>query len=325
MAAFDPMRVIVLAILVAAVGCDKGARGVDEAPPSTAARASTVQPPNPARRVTRTDHLARLAMTHDEVARHIGAHQCTVRSRLVREVEGGLERVVEQQVLVERDGDGRLRAQKHTDPHAGVDVVWTGEWLYLRLRHNPFVRRRPVDSEEPKRLANRVYGLLPAYIELLGPSMDVEPVGEGVVAGRPAVELRLALRGERDEAHSRPYSASRAWRATVRVRAIRGTAWVSKESGVPLRVALKGSWTFALPKGTPGVTGIPGELAPGERGRMRLELDQQLTAKKSLRIVAPDSAEVVTDVTRRRLEVERQMVVGERPLDPEWVVRGARR
>ena len=67
----------------------------------------------------------------------------------------------------------------------------------------------------------------------------------------------------------------------------------------------------------PPVTGVPSRLDPELEGRLELELDQKVTQVGSVSPIAPPE-KMVRTLERRRLELERQMLTGERPIPPDW-------
>jgi hypothetical protein len=259
--------------------------------------------------------LRALAMPHHVIAKHLGAHRVSCRSTLKTHVPSFSERSVTQQLSMAVDAEGRFAATKNTDPQHGEEVVWTGSWLYPRLRHSKFVKRRPRDVREPRRVADRMYGLLPGYVELLGRFMTVKAAGDGKVGGRKVVKVTLGL-----AADPRPMTAeqapSRRWRHSVVARKLKGTAALCAKTGVPLAVDLQAEWDFHPPApGKVPASGVPARLDKKNVGRMALELRQRLSdVGGKVSVTPPDPSQVDQEVRRVRLELERQMLTGERPV-----------
>ena len=257
--------------------------------------------------------LRALAMPHHRVARHIGAHQVDCESTLTTTVSPGQPKQVTQKLSMTMDAGGRFAATKDTDPQFGQEVVWDGKWLFSRLRHSRFVRRRARDKTEPGRVADRMYGLLPAYVDLLGRFVAVEAVGKGELEGRQTTKVRMKL-----ASRARPLtwegSPARKWRYSVVARKINGSAELCARTGTPLRADLSAEWDFNPPAaGKVPASGIPIQLDLKTRGRMTVRFQQRLTGVGAEQTVkAPDPSEVETRIRRVRLETERQMLTGER-------------
>lgn len=255
----------------------------------------------------------------------LGPHRLRIRARSVRSGPGLVEaRVVQTIELVWARG-GRLALRKDTHDQYGLELRWLDGWLYLRQRWNRFLRRRPLDAQEPLRLADRAYGLLPDELELLGRSLALGTARAVTVLGRAAWQVVLAraesakdaVPGDPDPRDDQP---ARRWRRSLRVEALSGTASIDRLTGAPLLARLRARCSFASPAGPSGPTGLPAlARAGGARGWLEIELEQQIAELGGdAVVVAPLPEEVVADPRGRRLEVERQMVLGERPLDPAW-------
>ncbi|MBW2733950.1 MAG: hypothetical protein JRH20_16300 [Deltaproteobacteria bacterium] len=138
--------------------------------------------------------LSALAMPHHAFAALLGPHQISANSKL--ETTGREGKVITQKLVLVADGQGHFSARKITDEHYGYELVWTGEWLYSRLRYHPFSRRRPEDALEPSRLADREYGLVGAYIRLLKPFIQVSRGALGRVEGREVIHVSFSRRAQ---------------------------------------------------------------------------------------------------------------------------------
>lgn len=260
--------------------------------------------------------LTVLTMPYRSFALRLGPHRVSARSKLETKARG--QKTIAQKLSLKADGAGHFSANKTTDEQHGYELIWTGKWLYSRLRYQSFSRRRPQDQLEPTRLADKQYALLAAYIRLLEPFIQLSRGDTKKIAGREAVLVTLSRRAQPLEGGraAAPLAAKR-WRRTIDVEKLEGRVLLDTKTGAPLLVKLKAIWTFAMPKAAAPKTGIPSELS-SERGRTSLVFDQQiLEVGKRQQIAAPAAHELV-DVRRRRLEIERQMITGERPLDPGW-------
>jgi len=255
-----------------------------------------------------------LAWPHHQIAERLRGHRLRGTSLLRATVAGGKPHQVQQELTLQMDPKGSYSAVKNTDPQYGQEVVFDDGWLYIRLRHNPFIRRRPQSEREPRRIADRMVGLLPGYVDLLGRFISTSREGEVKLASGPAVKVRLGL-ATRPAALPAQRGRARQWRRFISVQKISGTVLFCARTLVPLKVDLRASWSFHPPGDVRGPSGIPRTVDRQSVGRMSLELKQQITdIGAQIAIKPPDPAQVRTNLDRQRLEVERQMLTGERPL-----------
>lgn len=263
--------------------------------------------------------LATLTMDHGRFARGLGPHRVTARSKLTRTARGNKE--IKQALSIVADGQGHYSVRKQTSEQYGVELIFTGKWLYSRLRYQPFSRRLPADDKEPGRLLNKHYGLLAAYLRLLGPFTAITRGSASRYEGREAIILSLARRNApADPPAGVALERAKRWRRSIDVEALSGKVVVDARTGAALKAELEARFSFALPRGEAPKTGIPRELS-SERGGVALSFEQTISEiGKRQQIVAPPEDERM-DLRRRRLEIERQMVTGERPLDPSWRAR----
>jgi hypothetical protein len=259
--------------------------------------------------------LGALAMPHHYLAARLGAHRLHCRSTLATTV-GSQTREVRQEVELRVDGKGRYAALKHTHPQFGQEVIWTGEHLYPRLRHGKFLKRQ-ARAGEPAAIADRIAGLLPAYVGLLRRFMRVELKGTSSVGGRAALKLALGL-DPSPRPPPRSAAPARAWRQTISVSALSGVALLDRESGAPLSVDLRARWSFNPPKGGATASGIPAAVDRDATGTMELSFEQRVNELGAVKAIAPPpEAETIDNPRRVRLELERQMLSGELPLSDE--------
>lgn len=262
--------------------------------------------------------LRALRMTPQRLARSLGAHRLTCSSRLLTRLPGQPAQEVSQQVTVRVDGQHQYASLKTTHPQYGHEVIWTGGWLYPRLRWNKFLRRR-AEPDEPSRLLDRLAGLLPAYVGLLRRFVAVEPLGRASHLGRDAVRVKLALAAHpappRDEA-----GTARQWRRTLVVSKLAGEALLDARTGAPLQARLSARWSFNAPAPGPlPASGIPERLDPKLLGQTELEFSLQVSEiGKVAAIAPPPEADTLESPKLTRPEIERQMLTGELPLEDDW-------
>lgn len=259
--------------------------------------------------------LRALALPWHSIAARLGPHRVGARSKLVARAPGRQRRVVEQQLELRVDAKGQFVASKQTHPQYGFDVVWTGGWLYPRVRYSDYTRRRPDTPREPQQIADRLYGMLPGYVALLAPHLRIVGHESARVRGRDAVVVKLgrAQKPSADKGAGRGPAGS--WRSTIEVEKLTGRAALDRRTGAPLEVELKARWSFVPPADTDHRSGIPRRFAKGKRGTMRLVFSQKLTKLGQINAIEPPPDEQIRQrVSRRRLEIERQMITGERKM-----------
>ncbi|MBK8481386.1 MAG: hypothetical protein IPL40_09470 [Proteobacteria bacterium] len=317
---------LVIATLALVSAC--GSRAVSvSAPPGEVLATPHAADAGPAPRPDETPAQlwAALRQPFSAFARQLGPHRLRIHSRLVRTVPGRPVVEVAQTVELSLDAGGRLWVRKDTHDQYGLELRWLDGWLYLRQRWNRFLRRRASDRQEPWRLADRAYGLLSDDLELLERFVALDSARAVTVLGRAAWQVALR-RAEHPPAAfvggvgRSASAAARRWRRSVQVELLSGSVSLDRATGAPMLARLRARCSFTLPAGRAGPTGIPAPAGAGAaRGRLDLELEQSITELGRAGVVAaPPAEEVVAAVRGRRLELERQMVLGERPLDPAW-------
>jgi hypothetical protein len=261
----------------------------------------------------RQTSLRALRMSHRAVAARLGAHKISCRSSLETTLPGTTPQRVDQEVTLQRDAQGRFSAVKTTHPQYGNEVIWTGEFLFPRLRYGKFLKRR-ARPEEPLEIADRMVGLLPAYVRLLGRFLAVEPDGTARFLGREVVRVKLALAPSPAPPAPLP-GAARRWRQSIVAKEIQGQALLDAKSGAPLSVDLRARYTFSPPAGPPpAATGIPGSMSSDTVATTRLTFTQRIGEIGAVgRITPPPENETIDNPVRVRLEIERQILSGELP------------
>jgi hypothetical protein len=261
------------------------------------------------RRIT----LLALTAKQHEINARLGAHQVTCETLLSTVLEGNLTSRVEQKVVLRVDRRGQYRAEKTTHPQYGQEVIWTGGWLYPRLRYSSFIRRRPRPGE-PEEIVDRLVGMLPAYLRLLGRFLTLKPDGREQYEGRPTVRIVLSLNDQPAAPPSR-FPRAQQWRASMSVKTLTGRVLLDAKTGAPLQVSLNARWSFHPPSSTAlPATGIPTQIEAKRAGTTELIFRQKATALGQIPLILAPAPEEVTDPRRLRLELERQVLTGELPL-----------
>ena len=253
-----------------------------------------------------------LTLSQSAITARLGAHRLNCKSTLQTMVPGSASRTVIQQLDMSVDQKGRFAAAKNTGKQHGQEVIWTGTWLFPRMRHGKFLQRR-ARAGEPKEIADRMAGYLPAYVKLLAPSMRLESQGETTYQQRKVLRLSLVL--SLSPARRPNSSGSRRWRQLIKVQSLKGLVLLDAATGVPLSLDLSAAWSFSPPlAGKTPPSGIPQQLDTRTTGTMKLELSQRVTDVGKVPAVQPPPTREVLDPRRDRLERERQMFSGEIPI-----------
>jgi hypothetical protein len=253
-------------------------------------------------------------MPYHRVAEGLGAHRMVCTTTLVTRLPSLPSREVKQEIQLAMNAQGHFRAAKNTDPQYGSEVVFAGDWLYPRLRYGKFLRRRARPGE-PLQIVDRLASVVPAYVGLLRPFMDIVPQGKEMRSGREAVRVKLVL--SRAARRTRPPSGpAQQWRRTVVAKSLEGMVVLDAKSGAPLQVELRASWSFHPPAPGPlPATGIPASIDNSTVGTMELTLATRVSdVGNAVSIARPPEAETVDNPRLIRPEIERQLLTGELPL-----------
>ncbi|MCA9670630.1 MAG: hypothetical protein KC503_33770 [Myxococcales bacterium] len=268
------------------------------------------------------DHtLDALTQGYARLRAALGAHELSMTSTLSASLDKKQTRTVKQTVRIHADNKGNFAASKNTHRQYGFEVRWVEGWLYVGRRYNRMVKRRPQRRDEPRRLVERIYGLLPAYLDLLEPFVAVKRLGSRDHLGRRVVEVALSLAAKPRPPGEPDRAPARKWRRKISVEKLEGRALIDGSSGVPLRVDLQAVWTFVPPKSGSRAyaSGIPDAFGSG-LGRMTLVFAQHIDKLGSgvALVDPPPATRVARDIRRLRLEAERQIAVGERDMPKHW-------
>lgn len=210
-----------------------------------------------ARALSRPGALAGIAaLPHAELDRHLGAHTLAAHTSWKITPSGpsrpnaeALPASLEEEMTIEADGKGALRVQHDNDHGYGTEAVLLSDSLYMRLRHQPFIHRRP-EGDEVARLL-RAADNSAALLGLLAPFTEVGKPEPVQAFGRPAFKLQLSRRAAPlKELRPRDKTApGQAWRQATTVEALEGAAIVDRDGGVLLGLRLRA--TFQAPRGAP--------------------------------------------------------------------------
>lgn len=302
--------ILILAVLLSLPGCQEQKAKGPAAPTSATKNEAAIKA---------TPKAALFTPGHTLAAR-LGPHRLTCKATTSSSVPGYPARKVVQEMAWTVDRDGNFHARKNTHEQYGQEVILAGGWLHSRLRHSKYVRRKPREREAA-RILDRMASYLPDYADLLARFLKLEQGGAGKLGSRAGTKIKLSLRDKPAPVGDEVPGPARRWRSSAEVTALSGEVLMDGETGVPLSVDLKARLTFQAPR--PGkaapANGIPAVLSDKLTGTMTLALSQRVDRLGEVGpIKAPPEEETVTDVRRRRLELERQILSGERPLPEAW-------
>jgi|GEM_PF-5862214 hypothetical protein len=290
-----------------AMGCSSSDHGAEKTrpPQRTKNKGSDAKSAQRANSGQSTDNLELLLRPHSQWSRTLGAHRYRAKATVTQSSAGKEKKtvVVEADVLV--DEKGNYSGAKNTSSQFGQEVIWVDGWLYVRRRHSRFLRRRPKGAEAKKKL-NQLAGALPAYLKLLRPHIELNSSSSFIRRASP-----LKATGTSTLAHR--------WRRSIRLQAVEGGVKFDASSRIPLNTKLKASWDHLLPQAGDHDNGLPPIVTDGRRGQMVIDFEQSITLLKDPpQISAPVAEDVLYNARRQRLEVERQMLLGERKIPKNW-------
>lgn len=259
-------RLPLLVALAVVPGCKRSGDGL-----AASAESSPVMlKPASGGDLTRTDLLLQvLATPHAEVAARLGPHRIESQTTWVitpvvspgavvpppvvpgfklgspeRPFDGGeaYESVasnLQEQKAIAIDSEGRVLMQSQTDHGAGVDAVFAGGLLYVRMKHTPYIRYRP-EGDQVARLRTAAYEPGTAILEAVAPYLQLSTPTEATVQGRAAWQVKLSRldspSGVRPKGLQGPQSV---WRTATSVDTIEGMVIVDRQKGAPLQVELR--------------------------------------------------------------------------------------
>jgi hypothetical protein len=253
-------------------------------------------------------------MPHQQLAKGLGAHEVVCHSILKTRFPNEPDKNIEQQVTLRMDPQRNFTVKKTTHPQFGFEAIWAGGWLYPRPRFSKFIKRRPL-AGEPSAIADRMVGLLASYILLLKRFIQLENMGKVKFGDRTVVRVRLKLNPHPQPAPEADDGFAKGWRKTISVKNISGSALLDVQTGAPLNVDLDASWTFLPPVSGPlPVSGIPQKIDEKSVGTTLLRFRQRIGNIGSVAAISPPPQGEIAPYRRQRIEVERQMLLGERPL-----------
>lgn len=239
--------------------------------------------------LTRPAELERaLQLPGEALDRLLGAHRLEATTQLKVEAPGAPVETVTDEYTLDSDGRGALHLIHDTSHQDGMEAVVSGGQLYVRLRYEPFVRRKP-EGDEVARLRAAAEDVAADDLEVLLPWLTVRAAGQTTLAGRNAFRFTLAAAPSATP-HPPERDPGRRWRDTVKVRYVDGQVTADAASGAPLAVKLDAAYTFERAGKTIAVT---------------LGLDEKTTAPEP--IVAPADAQ--PDPERPRPMRDRQALL----------------
>lgn len=161
---------------------------------------------------------------------------------------------LEETRVITVDGAGRVQLSSQNDHGAGVEAIFDQDFLYVRMRHAPYIRQHP-EGEQLARLRAAAYESGAALIEAVAPYVELGTPTEASSNGRQAWQVKLSRRepaaGERPRGPRGPdgaLSQQSAWRAATAVELLTGSATVDRQKGAPVQLSLH--VRFIAPRGS---------------------------------------------------------------------------
>lgn len=139
---------------------------------------------------------------------------------------------ISDETVVERAGDGALRAASASSRNAGRELVSAGGVVWVRPRYGKFHRRPPAEKGEAERVAREIAGTFAAELELVAGGLEARDGGATTFAGRAARKILLA-RGA-GGAPRVTHAGAQAWRDSVSVEVLDGELILDAASGALL-------------------------------------------------------------------------------------------
>ncbi len=206
-------------------------------------------------------------LTFGEAFARIGPHQFHGKTHY--EFEGGANKIElneEDWIVQAKNGDFKVSVQNDADQ--GYELVYSQGNFYSRNRFDPF-HQRQVSLDEHIQWRDAAYGAWAAIYRLYRGSLDNLVSGTERVQGRSALRVQLKLdpsqkrlkpmaspgnipRGVTKyiyKAHPSPSDAQK-WRERVVPEDGRGTLWLDKSTGVPLKGEFSGRVSFSRASGS---------------------------------------------------------------------------
>ncbi|MBN1227803.1 MAG: hypothetical protein JXA79_12480 [Deltaproteobacteria bacterium] len=263
--------------------------------------------------------LRALNMPHHQMGKALGSHLITCKATLATQVPGYPPKTINQEMTLHLDEKGQFAAVKNTHKQYGQEVIWTGGWLYPRLRYHRFLKRRPHNAKEVIAIQDRMVGYLPAYLDLLGRFISMTQLGLETYQGRKVVQFQFQKDSETKPIENDLPLAKR-WRRFIKIKNVSGLVLVDEKTRVPLKTHLEARWTFHPPaEGSIPPSGIPTIIDKQKIGTMSLNFSHDITQIGQVKLIKPPrDIYIIKNIQRRRLEWERQLILGERPI-PKWL------
>ncbi len=241
------MRSVALAGCFAALGmlgCPT-AKQPDKQPSGLVKTSKPVVAPIDADKATKdlAELMRAVRMPHHRVGAAHGAHKFSGTS--TAEILSGDQSLdkTDESVEIAVDDKGNYRAIRNLSDDNGREVIFVGDTLYLRPRHNKFHRRAPESKTEPRTLRDQFFSTLASYMEPLAHVLKIGAVETTQFAGRDAFKIGLTTAAS-PRARTKEAFSQRTWRETIRGGSVSGHIVLDKKSGAPLAANVKGEVEF---------------------------------------------------------------------------------
>lgn len=248
------------------------------------------------------------------VYQRLGAYELELSSEST--IERGKEKeTVKQSLRLRYDERGNFQLIKNTSKAYGLEIRHVDGQLYIKRRYGKFYQRSPQDPNEVNELIDKTANLFSAYLRLVAQRFDIRPIKEVYEAKRSIIQYDI-LRNEKLKSKPRYRQRAKLWRNTLEVDRLKGKLELDKKTSVPLKLSLTTRYRFSAAKDLPR-SGLPKEFS-SDKVQVSINYAHQLKKLVSAKPIDKPSKNELIDIRRRRLELERQMIKGEHPLDPNW-------
>lgn len=283
--------------------------------------------------LSRTDILLQLArLPHADVAAKLGPHRIESHthwtitplapgaSRPVAEVAPGFKEgmpahpfdggeawestatTLDETRNIQVDALGTLQVLNQNDHGYGIEALQDKEYLYVRMRNAPWIRRRS-EGDEVERLRAVGYEPGAAMMEAVAPFIFLSTPSETTRLGRPAWQVNLSRQdgAQADKKGRAADGPGKAWRGAVAVDALDGYAVVDRGRGTLLELKLNVRFKAPRGKAPPGTAS-----AEGENVQIEAQHEMHVSALGAQVASIQPPADWIEPPTRPRSTLEKQ-------------------
>ncbi len=244
------------AVLALSLACSRGGGGDPE---RLRARPAATRPPA----FDWSHPASALELGADEVAARLGSFEWSAAVEWTVSRDGDEARRVRavERHRIRQAATGEFEVHAEIDPGLGAgsdtgrDIIWAGGVTYARARYAPF-RERPTDhGRDARRYREESFLVARSLARLLGPALELRPVGDAEAIRRPARKLAVTL-ANGAAGRAAPVAPAepaptpdddtrrrRAFLAALRPQSAKGELVLDAATGAPLEVRIAATFT----------------------------------------------------------------------------------